>query len=298
MKRAILSQPKRSLQFSALMTLSGALLGPFLDAYHSNFGVLQYDASISSILWGTAEHPALVTAWWVPELFGLAGFLIGWLYILGDAAWTPRNDPKLQPSVTKICLGISLFTLQYWLSGILYETGVMGREGLLNVLSAMAAVGFLALDGTSVGLAVSAATAVGGPLIEVGLLLAAKMGMIQGYHYTDLGETGFFPLWIAPVYFLGGPANGNLARGYWRLLTDKESEERQKPGCTSCNDTRRVPCPNCDGKSDYIAVGGQRIRCTSCRGSGFVICRDCFFEYDEDPSDIEAIRDVMLRFPD
>ena len=125
-------------------------------------------------------------------------------------------------------------------------------------MSTAAAGGFWFLDRTWVGLFVSAATALGGPLIEVGLLtLSSRHGDTflggAGYHYTDLGETGFFPLWIVPVYFLGGPANGNLARGLWNWLgavTDRSPNagavtvDQGLPGCTVCSDTRRVPCPN------------------------------------------------------
>jgi hypothetical protein len=260
MLSTITSSPARSAAFSALMTASGAALGPFLDSFHSAFGVLQYDAPITATLWGiNAQHPALITAWWVPELFGLAGFLIGWLYILLDVYFVsdPQERTKLQsPSVPKICLGISIFTFQYWISGILYQSGV-DRTTILNLMSVAAASGFLLLDQSLAGFLTSAATALGGPLIEAGLLTLSRYDIFfhgTGYHYTDPGETGFFPLWIIPVYFLGGPANGNLARGYWTALSkalyikendvDETTEPKDPPGCTVCGDTRRTPCPN------------------------------------------------------
>lgn len=177
---------------------------------HSAFGVLQYDEPITLALWGSETTPALTTAWWVPVLFGVAGWLIGWLYIVFDAITQTRTELK-QPSPPKILVGISIFTLQYWLSGILVANG-MDRTGILNAMSLYAAVGFLALDGTVAGFSTSAATGLGGPLIEVGLLSMSKAGFMPGgYHYNDLGETGFFPLWIVPVYFLGGPAVGELS---------------------------------------------------------------------------------------
>ena len=278
----VLRSPGRTAAFSALMAASGALLGPFLDSFHSAFGVLQYDAPLTATLWGPdAQHPALITSWWVPELFGLAGFLIGWLYILLDAALllsttnTTNNNTTAttrieratkavpSPSPPIILLGISIFTFQYWLSGILYHSGV-DRTTILNVMSVAAASGFWFLDRTYAGFLASAATALGGPLIEVGLLTLSRSDHADiilhgaGYHYTDLGETGFFPLWIVPVYFLGGPANGNLARGYWTWLNNMmgivetqdyvsksaSSDAKEPPGCPVCNDTRRVPCPN------------------------------------------------------
>lgn len=301
----ITENPQRSLAFSVLMAASGAVLGPFLDSYHSAFGVLQYNEPISLLLWGSPEYPALTTAWWVPELFGLAGFLIGWLYILLDTVLqNPQKDHRLSPSPSKILLGISFFTLQYWLSGVLFQAGV-DRTSILDLMSVVAAIGFWVLDGTTAGFLTSAATGLGGPLIEVGLIWCSLHGYLAGgYHYNDLGETGFFPLWILPVYFLGGPANGNLARGYWNWLSRDDAhvvEENaaavQEP-CSVCNDTRTVPCPNCDGIGTYVAMGGRSVQCSSCRGRGFVICRECFDRYDEDPYDIDAIREKVSRMPD
>lgn len=265
----IMRDPRRVAAFSLLMAASGVLLGPFLDSFHSAFGVLQYDSPITATLWGPNEqHPALITAWWVPELFGLAGFLIGWLYIFFDSVFTTTDDESLtedelrrdilSPSPPKILIGISFFTFQYWLSGVLYQSGI-DRTTILNIMSTAAACGFWFLDRTFAGFLVSAATALGGPMIEVALLTLSRNGAEifhgAGYHYDDLGETGFFPLWIAPVYFLGGPANGNLARGYWTWLSQvmgvteanrykETTTPMEPPGCKVCNDTRRVSCPN------------------------------------------------------
>jgi hypothetical protein len=303
------------------MALAGAALGPFLDSFHSAFGVLQYDQPLTAALWGSVEHPALITTLWVPELFGLAGFLIGWLYILLDNAGledtkntsrsragtpTPAKATTLTaPSPPKILMGISYFTFQYWLSGLLYHDGV-DRSTILQIESLLAAAGFVALDQSFAGFLTSTATALGGPLIEAGLLSMSRDGNMfgYGYHYSDLGETGFFPLWILPVYFLGGPAVGNLARGIWQALgkelpvTETNDEPIEPPGCLVCKDTRRVPCPNCEGIGNYVAMGGRTVVCTSCRGRGFVICRACFDCYGEDPNDIEAIRELVSRMPD
>jgi hypothetical protein len=296
------------------MTLAGAALGPFLDSFHSAFGVLQYDQPLTAALWGSAEHPALITTLWVPELFGLAGLLIGWLYILLDNVGLQgksnnnrvANTASVTPSPPMILIGISYFTFQYWLSGVLYHTGI-DRSTILQIESLLAAVGFYALDQSFAGFLTSTATALGGPLIEAGLLSLSRDGHMfgYGYHYSDLGETGFFPLWILPVYFLGGPAVGNLARGIWHALGTELSVDETKvgepikpPGCQVCNDTRTVPCPNCEGIGNYVVTGGRTVICTSCRGRGFVICRACFDHYNEDPNDIEAIRDLLSRMPD
>lgn len=308
----IWNQPQSAIKFSVIMTICGALLGPFLDSYHSAFGVLQYDQPLKQILWGSEAYPALTTAWWVPELFGLAGFLIGWLYILGDAILSPssidagydkdNSDDKTNPSIPVIFLGISLFTFQYWLSGVLSAMQV-DRSLIFIVMSSVAAVGFGTLDGTMVGLITSMATALGGPLIEVGLLstLTRHGG---GYHYNDSGETGFFPLWIVPVYFLGGPAVGNLARGFWNGFVASPPLQQQdaktptpRPNCPVCNDTRGVGCPNCEGIGTYVTYG-RLVKCNCCKGRGFVICRNCFSAYKEDPNDIEAVRRIMSSMPD
>ena len=303
----ITEDPRRSIIFSGLMMACGSMLGPFLDSYHSAFGVLKYDEPLSWVLWGSTNYPALTTAWWVPELFGVAGLLIGWLYVLLDVILETPRDPALSPSPPKIFLGISFFTLQYWLSGILVHAGV-DRTSLLNVMSLLAALGFVVLDGTTAGFVTSAATGLGGPLIEIVLIWCTMQGKLSGgYHYNDLGETGFFPLWIVPVYFLGGPANGNLARGFWNWLSNNDTpvsailktknEEHEAP-CPVCNDTRRAPCPNCDAVGTYVAMGNRTVKCTSCQGRGFVICRTCFDRYDEDPYDIDAIRETISRMPD
>jgi hypothetical protein len=307
----LLSSPSRSLAFTAVMAVCGAALGPFLDSYHSSFGVLRYDAPFTLTLWGTSDHPALITTSWVPGLFGLAGIIIGWLYVALDAVLLDRGGGESsgstrlvdRPSISppRILAGISIFTFQYWLSGALFASGSVDRTAILNVMSVLAAAGFLALDGSVAGLIASSATAVGGPLIEVALLSLSRLDFMggSGYHYADPGETGFFPLWIAPVYFLGGPAVGNLARGAWKALSSSAivletlKSTTASPvtplgaaGCRVCGDTRQVACPNCDGVGTYIASGGRPVSCTSCRGRGFVVCRSCFSFYGEDPYDI------------
>ena len=71
-------------------------------------------------------------------------------------------------------------------------------------MSVLAGAGFIAFDRTKSGFISSAATAVGGPLIEVGLISwfaspnTNEIFSKWGYHYTDSGELGFFPLWIVP----------------------------------------------------------------------------------------------------
>jgi hypothetical protein len=280
--------PTQSVLFSIAMIVSGAILGPCLDSYHSLFHVLQYDQPL--IFFGSSSSGSpleIVTTYWVPPLFGLAAWIIGWMYLLLDEYFddnysdhdhhalstTPTLTDEMSdrrrhwghdvadrsPSPPKILYGISFFTFQYWLSGILYASGVVDRTTLLAILILMATFGFRTFDRTISGFVTSLATAIGGPLIEVGLLSLSRYDHASllhgmGYHYTDLGETGFFPLWIVPVYFLGGPANGNLARGYWTFLTSLRvdapsssfvaTDTASSWPCTTCNATRCTDCPN------------------------------------------------------
>lgn len=48
----------------------------------------------------------------------------------------------------------------------------------------------------------------------------------------------------------------------------------------------------------YYVSYNQSVKCNCCKGRGFVICRACFDQYDEDPNDLEAIRELMSRMPD
>ena len=275
------------------------------------------------ILPGFGNGPELltcVTTYWVPPLFGLAGFLIGWLYIWLDAVFFAQKqddaaiasdgnttlNPRLHPSIPKVLIGISFFTFQYWLSGILFAHR-FDRSFTLALMGMLAAGGFVALDGTLSGFVTSLATSIGGPLIELGLI--SFLPGSWAYHYNDLGETGFFPLWIVPVYFLGGPANGNLARAFWNALDGGSGDESTRTTmmtmavgenhgipCPMCEGTRAVPCPNCDDGT--YATYGQRVVCKACRGKGRVICRSCFDKYGDDPNDIKNIRRIMDRIPD
>jgi len=210
----ITSDPQRTIYFSFLMTICGAVLGPFLDSYHSLFGVLTYETPLVFPIIGPSigneggsDLLTCVTTYWVPPLFGLAGFIIGWLYICLDAVLMEKEEedtsiPQLHPSIPKVLISISYFTFQYWLSGILFAHEI-DRTSILVLMSTLASGGFVLLDGTISGFITSVATAIGGPLIEVGLI--SYLSDSWSYHYNDLGETGsYFPLWIIPVYFLGG----------------------------------------------------------------------------------------------
>jgi len=195
---------KAFLQVMAMMTVAGAMLGPWLDGQHGAFGVLEYHQPFNLEI---GESIILKTALWVPPLFGVAGFLIGFLYLYFDDFF--KTDPgRTMPNGPHVLYGISFFAAQYYLSGLLAHGGV-GLVPLHSMLALLAVAGFAAFDGTKAGLLVSLATAVGGPAIEIGLVNGFDM-----YHYTAADFYGI-DSWIPWVYFLGGPAVGNLSRALW-----------------------------------------------------------------------------------
>ena len=224
------------------MALCGALLGPCLDSFHSHYSVLHY------------VHPIyagpITTAAWVPALFAVAGALIGFLYNMGDSFVPQQNKSQTWPHTLT---GIGYFISQYWLSGYMSSIGV-SHDTLLLVLTVLAAAGFYVFDFTLTGFVVSLLTAIGGPAIEVGLIHYTHQ-----YSYLDPDFLNI-PLWIAPVYFLGGAANGGLIRSFrGHNDDDNKSTPAQEP-CSACNDSRVNECPNCDAIGYYISYN-QRVEC-------------------------------------
>ena len=193
--------------------VSGALLGPNLDNYHSAFGVLKYNHPF--YLYAPDGSLLLTTSAFVPPLFGLAGIIVGGLYLALDAVIDETQGSNLsamEPSGPLILTGISYFTFQYWLSGLL--AGGLHASLLLvhGVLAATMAGSWVLFDGTLTGLLVGLATALGGPAIEFGLI-----NQLHLYTYADADMWGTAS-WIPWVYGAGAPAVGNLARGYRALL--------------------------------------------------------------------------------
>uniref|UniRef100_A0A7S0RHV2 Uncharacterized protein n=1 Tax=Chlamydomonas leiostraca TaxID=1034604 RepID=A0A7S0RHV2_9CHLO len=210
---------------------SGAVLGPMLDGLHSSNNVLHY-ANPTTITLGAYT---LETCWWVLVLFGVAGVILGVSVPLLDRVWPGRDQAQAPPAPSwpAVLLCISLFVAQYGLSGALdralADPGSAGSAwvqplvALLGaghtqdvVLIAYAALHYLAFDRTAPGLLMSALTALCGPAIEVALINGPHL-----YSYTHPQVAGI-PLWIAWVYFCGGPAVGNLGRRIW---ADMEASE-------------------------------------------------------------------------
>jgi hypothetical protein len=216
LRGVVTTRGKEIRNLSGLMFGAGAALGPNLDNYHSQFGVLRYAHPAVRV-------PGFETDWWVPPLFGVAAVLIGLLVVAGDEAFATRK-PGRAPSGPAMLAGIGYFCAQYWLSGLLsggagYHWDTSTAAVHLPLL-ATAALGFALFDGTAVGAAVAAATALGGPLIEVALVRSADT-----YAYVDADVAGVAS-WIPWVYAAGGPAVGNLARWTWCRLLEKDTPVR------------------------------------------------------------------------
>lgn len=194
------------LMYSIYMFIAGALLGPVLDGVgHGNFGVLTYHTP-SPFVVGIAGFQLFRTASWVPGLFGVAGLLIGGLYwILDDALSSPRSSQW--SSVTWTLQAVACFAANYIASGFLWSHG-MGAGPLALILAVWALACWWFFDGTTAGLMIAVLTAIGGPLLEVGLVNAPWWDL---YAYNQADFYGV-DSWIPWVYLCGAPAVGCVAR--------------------------------------------------------------------------------------
>lgn len=127
------------------MAVYSALLGPFLDGYHGAFGVLEY---VKPIFLYIGDVRIVRTASWVPPLFGFAGVIMGLLYTVLDQLWETPPE-KSNPSWPKVFAGISFFSMQYYLSGLLTQEG-MEVPQLTALLISTAFLGFYLFDGSKV----------------------------------------------------------------------------------------------------------------------------------------------------
>ena len=200
---SIVTKPSIFVRTTAAMALISAPLGMLLDNQHGLFGVLEYAHPLQLTAFGKV---VLKTAIWVPALFGFAGFAMSAIVlVLDDLLRTlPR---KRAPSWPRVLYGISAFSVQYYVSGLL-DAVLREPSGIVThaTLAAMAAAGFDIFDGTVAGFLLAVATAVAGPVTEVLLINVAHL-----YTYTHADAFGVCS-WIPYVYFMGAPAVANLAR--------------------------------------------------------------------------------------
>lgn len=200
-----LSYTKESLQTTAAILFGvSAPLGMFLDNLHGQFGVLFYEQRGIPLSLTIGDFGFLKTALWVPILFGFAGIVMSLLAIIFDKQFKTAHDVA-HPSWTKTIASISVFSFQYFLSGLLDYNHVASLY-IHAILAVFAVVGFYLFDGSQAGFLLALATTIAGPVVEVLLINVPQL-----YHYTNADWMGICS-WIPWVYFLGAPAVGNLTR--------------------------------------------------------------------------------------
>ena len=201
-------------QWLASLALAGAALGPVCDNFHSAAGVLGYTKYQIALgpapdWWGGGH--LFQTAVWVPPLFALAALIIGGI----DAVVSSQRPPPADlaaPRGRRVAGAVAAFVALYAFSALL-ATGLAPPTEAL-VLWPLALLLWKACDPTLASFVAGAATAVGGPAIEVALLgggglFAEPFGHLYAYGRPDvLGVES----WILPVYFAGGPAVALVSR--------------------------------------------------------------------------------------
>lgn len=211
----MVSQPPKKPRVKSSLTVAAvsSVLGPLLDNYHSQFHVLSYNNPVE-FHWHLLGQPVnIATAPFTAPLFVVAGLIIalGTLRI-NDAYAEVERVPFPRAMAT-----IAAFAAVYYLSAALPGTSAAPVTGPLLVL--LAALEWYALDRSVGGLVMGALTAVAGPAVEVSLINVGHL-----YTYCSPEFLGV-PLFIAPVYFAGGPAVGNLARALDAMETEGSEHE-------------------------------------------------------------------------
>ena len=173
-------------------------------------GVLQYSNPLQ--FYAPGGELFLTTASFTPPLFGLAGIIIGSLYLGLDAALETPVEQRA-PSGPKILCGISFFTFQYWLSGLMCGALHAPLPTMHATMVATMVASWVLFDRSKTGLLVGVATGIGGPSIEIFLINHLHL---YSYLHADLWGVDS---WIPWVYAAGAPAVGNLARGYRMWVT-------------------------------------------------------------------------------
>lgn len=180
-------QRKISLRLLASLFVTGAIVGPFFDGFHSHSGTLSYP-----------QPWIFKMAWWVPLLFGAAGVAVGTGALTWDT-WFSRL-PAIRP-ISEIIAGLLLFGLQYFASGFLKLSPTLA----LVFLGLFALANWILMDCTLVGLFFSLVTALVGCLVEITLI---AFGLFF-YHQPDLWG---IPFWLPFLYISAACSVGNLAR--------------------------------------------------------------------------------------
>lgn len=195
-----------ALKTVSAVALISAPLGILLDNQHGLFGVLNYAQWNMNIIMD--DSYVLKSAYWVPVLFSFAGLAMSTIILALDSLLITTSEDRT-PDWSKVLYGISLFSGQYYLSGALDYLNI--EPLVINIiLSIIAFIGFYIFDKSKSGVLLAVATAITGPVVEISLINFTHI-----YSYTHTDGLGICT-WIPAVYFLGGPAVGNLARRIYK----------------------------------------------------------------------------------
>jgi hypothetical protein len=135
-------------------------------------------------------------AWWVPLMFGGACVAIGLSHRLVDRLL----GRDVRPSAARVAAGMVLVLALWATSGVVKPAGMA-----LGILAPASLAMWLALDGTSVGLALAIATAAAGVAVEATLV---SLGVFA-YVAPDAGRVAS---WLPWLYVAASVAVGNYAR--------------------------------------------------------------------------------------
>lgn len=199
-----------------VLAVTGATTGTLLDTIHSKAHVLVYDV-------GTMQLGGAESSLWVPPLlaayYAILGSIILWSdYRLAASGDGPTIGSLKASGLSRTALSFGALAAMLELSSVLY-TSHHPSELIAFALAAVAAVNYLAFDGTKQGLLLAAVCALGAPAVE--LLL---MSMLHLWHYPqgDLwsfaGEWSGIPRWVPLCYFMYVPAVANYTRWLWKIL--------------------------------------------------------------------------------
>jgi hypothetical protein len=191
------------------MFIYSAILGPCLDNYHGLFDVLNYREGIPIVV-EMGGRIVFKSAAWVPLLFGFAGVVMSYIVLSLDSIFKTAAAQRL-PSWPKVFYGISFFSADYYLSGLLDNINADMLTSNI-ILIALIAVGRILFDTSAPGILLGISTAIAGPVAEIILINTFNL-----YSYTHADIVGICS-WIPWVYFVGGFAVGNLAR---RVYSDE-----------------------------------------------------------------------------
>lgn len=171
---------------AALLLALGAVVGSFLDGFHTHSGTTAY------------PHPiAFGMAVWTPALFGAAALSMAWTH----AAFDRVSGRGHIPSGAAALAGFVLFAVLYFASGYLPATNAVKAA----VLLAGFAVAWAAFDRSWQGLALALFTAACGCAAEIALTAG---GAFQHLQADVLG----IPIWLPGLYLVASVAVGNVGR--------------------------------------------------------------------------------------